>query len=873
MHIKSLRVEQFKRFRQPVLLDQLQPGLNIISAPNEAGKSTLAQALRTVFFERYNTSSLNDIAPWGDSSAAPEIELNFSLNGQEMRLSKRFLKRKRCDLMIGRERLDNDEAEQYLADQMGFEYAARGISQARNWGVPGLLWIEQGQGQELRAAVQHAAGTLQQALGTEMADLTSAEGDYVLEQAQQQLDQFVTQAQGQPRGPWLAARREREEAQAQLQKLEGELRQYQQWVDELASARRQVADSERNRPWESLRAQALAAQDQLKRARLLQARIQELAQGLETLQERERVFQQAAQQDAALTEQRNERALQVDTLQRERDQAQAGLDSLESRVQQARRQKEQAQQEYERARAWQQWTRDQAAHDQAVQQASQYQAQLDELLHHEAELAECNAALLQLKINDEALTGLRQQSQTLQRLQHQLEAVSTELHIELNEQAVLTVDGQEIRGHKRLHLTDSTHVILPGLGQMRVIPGGKELGGLSQQRELAQRAFRQALQDQGVDSLDVLEQRREQARQYEQREQLLRATMRILAPKGKAHLQGLLTAARQSKPPVHPEGHPLTALDLERSAQETRLADQQWQALDSDWRARRETLASLAARHEQAQTEAKRIEMQWTDPQRLEAQHDRERQWATLREQREQRHAELSTVQEQLEGLSVDFLEQDVDRLERSAQQQEEAYAQARLSAQLMQAKLETQGAQGLEEQIATTQAQVQDSDRRCAAFERRVQALRLLIQVLTEQRRALTQQLHQPLQKHINHYLRLLLGKASVELDEHLTPRWLQRDGQGLLADDIDGLSFGAREQIGLIARLAYADLLQQAGRPTLLILDDVLVHSDSDRLEAMKRILNDAARRHQILLFTCQGDKWMDMGVPLRALPHSVQ
>ncbi len=29
MHIKSLRVEQFKRFRQPVSLDQLEPGLNI----------------------------------------------------------------------------------------------------------------------------------------------------------------------------------------------------------------------------------------------------------------------------------------------------------------------------------------------------------------------------------------------------------------------------------------------------------------------------------------------------------------------------------------------------------------------------------------------------------------------------------------------------------------------------------------------------------------------------------------------------------------------------------------------------------------------------------------------------------------------------
>ena len=192
------------------------------------------------------------------------------------------------------------------------------------------------------------------------------------------------------------------------------------------------------------------------------------------------------------------------------------------------------------------------------------------------------------------------------------------------------------------------------------------------------------------------------------------------------------------------------------------------------------------------------------------------------------------------------------------------------MAAQLVQAKLETQGAQGLEEQIADVRARLLDSERRCAAYERRVAALRLLVQVLREQRRALTQQLHQPLQKHINHYLRLLLGKASVELDEHLAPRWLQREDGEPMAEDIDGLSFGAREQIGLIARLAYADLLQQAGRPTLLILDDVLVHSDHDRLQAMKRIINDAARRHQILLFTCQADKWLDMGVPLRPVPR---
>ena len=72
----------------------------------------------------------------------------------------------------------------------------------------------------------------------------------------------------------------------------------------------------------------------------------------------------------------------------------------------------------------------------------------------------------------------------------------------------------------------------------------------------------------------------------------------------------------------------------------------------------------------------------------------------------------------------------------------------------------------------------------------------------------------------------------------------------------------------MGVISRLAYADLLREAGRPTLIILDDALVHSDAERLAQMKRVLFDAAARHQILLFTCHPENWRDLGVSARSL-----
>ncbi len=72
----------------------------------------------------------------------------------------------------------------------------------------------------------------------------------------------------------------------------------------------------------------------------------------------------------------------------------------------------------------------------------------------------------------------------------------------------------------------------------------------------------------------------------------------------------------------------------------------------------------------------------------------------------------------------------------------------------------------------------------------------------------------------------------------------------------------------MGIIARLAYADLLQQAGKPTLLILDDALVNTDDDRLAGMKRMLYDASQRHQLLIFTCHPAAWRDLGVVARGL-----
>jgi uncharacterized protein YhaN len=75
-----------------------------------------------------------------------------------------------------------------------------------------------------------------------------------------------------------------------------------------------------------------------------------------------------------------------------------------------------------------------------------------------------------------------------------------------------------------------------------------------------------------------------------------------------------------------------------------------------------------------------------------------------------------------------------------------------------------------------------------------------------------------------------------------------------------IESMSGGEREQIYLATRLALADLLAK-GERQLVVLDDVLVATDSGRLARVMRILEEAAQRLQLLILTCHPERYLGL------------
>ncbi len=89
--IRAVRVRELGCFAEPVALEGLSGGLDVLAGPNEFGKSTLLRALQALFTLRHTAQSraVERLKPYG--GGAPLIEADFEAGGRLWRLRKQFV--------------------------------------------------------------------------------------------------------------------------------------------------------------------------------------------------------------------------------------------------------------------------------------------------------------------------------------------------------------------------------------------------------------------------------------------------------------------------------------------------------------------------------------------------------------------------------------------------------------------------------------------------------------------------------------------------------------------------------------------------------------------------------------------------------------
>jgi hypothetical protein len=209
---------------------------------------------------------------------------------------------------------------------------------------------------------------------------------------------------------------------------------------------------------------------------------------------------------------------------------------------------------------------------------------------------------------------------------------------------------------------------------------------------------------------------------------------------------------------------------------------------------------------------------------------------------------------------TVAAMEARIQRFEQALENRNEAVRKLQLEIAELRARITQEGGAGLDEAIAATERDRERLVQERNVIAREVNILKLLLETLGAAEHETKERYLAPVVQRVTPYLRGLFPDAEIKCDEMLRITGLSRGGTAL--QEFERLSDGTQEQIAVLARIAFAELLIDQGKPAMLILDDALAYSDDERIERMFDMLARAATRTQILVLTCREDLFGRLG-----------
>ncbi|HWR52778.1 MAG TPA: hypothetical protein VN428_16830, partial [Bryobacteraceae bacterium] len=236
-----------------------------------------------------------------------------------------------------------------------------------------------------------------------------------------------------------------------------------------------------------------------------------------------------------------------------------------------------------------------------------------------------------------------------------------------------------------------------------------------------------------------------------------------------------------------------------------------------------------------------------------------EREQDLMRRRRECESAEsdLAEVERELALLPADAVERAAVLRRRCGELQEEtgraerAFGDAEAGARALLAHGPYEVLSGAEERVA-------ELERRCAADQFRLDSIRILWETLDAAKARALAGLAEPVALAATEILTRIAGRAfaEVQLGEGLGPgAVLPGGGDGKCG--IGELSGGEQEQVYLATRLALADVLTR-DEPHTVVLDDVLLNTDDDRLGRILELIEERAARMNFLILTCHPERY---------------
>jgi len=176
-----------------------------------------------------------------------------------------------------------------------------------------------------------------------------------------------------------------------------------------------------------------------------------------------------------------------------------------------------------------------------------------------------------------------------------------------------------------------------------------------------------------------------------------------------------------------------------------------------------------------------------------------------------------------------------------------------------LSASINAEGQAGLGEELERLAGELNLAEQTFDRIERNARAIKLLYETLIECERQAKEHFLEPVVQKLKPHLSDLFSDGRVSIDSKaMEITHIERNG---MVERYEDLSVGTREQLSVLTRLAVAQLLDEKGQPSVVILDDALVYSDERRMAKLKEILAKLSANLQVLILTCRPSDYLDL------------
>ncbi|MGA5465861.1 AAA family ATPase [Mycobacterium sp. NPDC050041] len=846
-------------------------GVVVVTGANEVGKSSMIEAL-DLLLEAKDRSAKKEVKQVKPTHAdvGAEITAEISAGAYRFVYRKRFHKRAETQLTVlapRREQLSGDEAHDrvrsMLAETVDLElWQAQRVLQSASTAAVDLSGSD-----ALARALDVAAG--------EAATLSGAE-PLLVDRIDQEYARYFT-ATGRPTGEWATATKQLNAADAEVARCAARVAEVDDAVTrhsaltaELAEVAAQRAQAHARLTASRAAAEAVAAlRRQLAEADVVAGAASKThAASLAALTERRRLRADVEERGTAVT------ALHAAVAEAAEDESTAREvhEAAEVAAEKAREAVTATQARVESARGVVDRLTQRDEADRLAGRVAKIDAARRELDRTAAELAG-------ITVTDATMRAVEQAVLAVERAAGQAELASARIELAALADVTVAVTGEPVTlgaGETwAVNTTADTAVELPGVLTLRVVPG-TPAAQTQATLDAAQGSLAEALSAAGaqdVDTARALDLRRREL--VAARDRLTATLEAVLGDDTVEHLRARLTELLATQPA------------------EDGLFDVTGDSATDPVAARAELAAAVAA-HQQAVVDCEtHRKVAIVASKRLG---DRATQASVLKEKLAAAQAERAAATTRLEAQRAQAAD---DTLAVAAEADGDAARAAAARAAETRAELErsapdavaaaladaTRGAEALgrrHDELAevlrevTTQLKVFGTEGRRGSLDaaeaerqhaegeylrvhRRARAAQLLRKVMARHRDATRSRYVDPFRNQVERLGRIVFGDTfEVEVDTDL--RICSRTLAGRTVP-YESLSGGAREQLGIVARLAGAVLVaKEDGVP--LLIDDALGFTDRDRLAKMGAVFDVVGGDGQVIVLTCDPQRYAAIG-----------